>query len=86
MREIKNAQEPFRWSPSGASLTSSIVDGNGVSNLWQIPLDGSPPVQLTSFEDRIISNFAWSPSGDRVACVRLTPNSDVVLFKRQKHR
>ena len=84
MRILKSAQEPFRWSPSGTALTSSVTDPNGVSNLWQMPLDGSSPHQVTSFEDRVISSFAWSPSGKRLACIRQMPNSDVVLLKRDK--
>ncbi len=85
-RIVPKSQEPFRWSPSGDSLTSALTDENGVSNLWQIPLDGSSPVQLTNFEDQTISSLAWSPSGDRVACIRLTLGSDAVLINRQKPR
>jgi len=86
-RVVPKSQEPFRWSPSGDSLTSAIADENGVSNVWQIPLDASsPPVQLTTFEDQTISNLARSPSGDRLACMRLTLGSDAVLITGQQRR
>jgi eukaryotic-like serine/threonine-protein kinase len=85
-KPLPAAHVPFRWSPSGDSLTSSIAGSNGVSNLWRIPIDGSAPSQLTRFEDQSIPAFAWSPSGDRVTCLRLAQGADVVLFKRQEPR
>ncbi len=78
-----SASIPFCWSKRGDALTSSITDADGVSNVWRIPLDGSPPGQLTHFEDQSIQTFAWSPDGNRLACVRLQNSSDVVLFQRQ---
>jgi Tol biopolymer transport system component len=83
-REVPNAHIPVRWSPDGSSLTSVVTNERGVSNLWSIPLDGSPPRQLTHFEDQTILTFAWSPRGDRLACIRGSRGADVYLFKRQK--
>ena len=83
-RPITGVRVPFRWSPSGTALTTVITDSNGVSNLWEVALDGSAPRQVTRFDDESILAFAWSPSGKRVACVRQAQTSDVVLFKRQR--
>ena len=83
IRPVPEASVPFRWSEDGDSLTSSITDTDGVSNIWRIPLDGSRPRQLTHFDDQSIQTFAWSPDGYRLACIRLQDSSDVVMFQRQ---
>ncbi len=80
---LSGAQLPIRWSPDGASVTSSLTDEKGVSNLWNIPLNGSPARQLTRFEDESILAFAWSPNGARLACLRSLRGADVVLLERQ---
>jgi eukaryotic-like serine/threonine-protein kinase len=81
---LKNVGTPFRWSRDGTSITTAITDARGVSNVWAVPLDGSAPRQLTSFDEQVILAFAWSPHGERLACVRATSGADAVLFKRQK--
>jgi eukaryotic-like serine/threonine-protein kinase len=84
MRPLPKAADPFRWSNDSQSLTSAITDAAGVSNIWQIPLDGGLPKRLTQFEDETILTFAWSLDNTRLACVRLQNYSDVMLFERQK--
>lgn len=85
-RSVSNAGAPFRWSPDGTSLTSVLTDAKGVSNIWAIPLDGSAPRQVTQFDDQAILKFAWSPTGDRLACIRASSGADAVLFRRQKSK
>jgi Tol biopolymer transport system component len=83
-RVFPNARTPVRWSRDGTFLTTALTDERGVSNIWAVPLDGSAPHQLTSFDDQAILNLAWSPHGDRLACVRASSGADVVLFRKQK--
>ncbi len=83
---IPGARLPVRWSPDGSGLTTVLTDGRGVSNIWAIPLNGSPSRQLTRFDEQGVLKFAWSPNGDRLACIRATSGSDVVLFNRQRSR
>jgi serine/threonine protein kinase len=83
-RILKNVGTPFRWSRDGTSITSAITDARGVSNVWAVPLDGSAPHQLTNFDEQSILALAWSPQGDRLACVRASSGADAVLFTRQK--
>ncbi|MEJ2008160.1 MAG: protein kinase, partial [Acidobacteriota bacterium] len=52
----------------------------GVSNIWEQPLAGGPPKQVTHFTSGHIFNFAWSPKGD-LALARGTVSSDVVLIR-----
>jgi dipeptidyl aminopeptidase/acylaminoacyl peptidase len=83
-RVFPNARTPVRWSRDGTFLTTALTHERGVSNIWAVPLDGSAPHQLTSFDDQAILNLAWSPHGDRLACVRASSGADVVLFRKQK--
>ena len=83
IRTLMDTYLPFRWSPDSKSLTVAMQDRGGVSNLWAIPMNGSTRVPLTHFGDQIITNFAWSPEGDRLACLRVSSGSDVVLFTRR---
>ncbi len=86
-RPVPNASLPLRWSSEGKALTSVITDRNGVSNIWSVSLDGSaPPKQLTHFDDELIPVFAWSPNGDRIACLRMRLGADVALFSKAESR
>jgi len=51
----------------------------GVSNIWEQPLDGSAPQQLTDFKSDLISSFAWSKDG-RLVCTRAAAANDVILI------
>lgn len=82
IRPVPGGAQPFAWSLDGRSIHSVITDSRGVSNIWAVPLDGSPAHAVTSFEDQQILKFAWSPAGDRLACLRASFGSDVALFTR----
>jgi Tol biopolymer transport system component len=74
-----------RWTPEGNAI-AYVAAGQGARNLWVAPLDGSsPPRPFTSFtDDYLISDFAWSRDGMRLAVVRSRNTSDIVLFKGLK--
>ena len=72
----------LRWSPDGRALTY-IDFRDGGTNLWSLPLDGSPVKQLTDFKDDRIFWFDWSAKGDLV-CSRGVQTSDVVLMSNFK--
>jgi serine/threonine protein kinase len=70
----------LRWRPDGGALT--YIDNRGAApNIWNQPLDGSPPQQLTDFKSDAIWNFDWSRDGRLLAIVRRSGSSDVVLMK-----
>ncbi len=67
------------WSPDGKSLQYILTD-NGASNIWEQPLDGSKPRQLTTFASGHIFDFRWSLDGKRLLLTHGTVSSDVVLL------
>jgi serine/threonine protein kinase/Tol biopolymer transport system component len=72
----------LRWAPDGRAI--AYISPATPSNIWLQPLDGTPPRQLTHLTDRIISDFAWSRDGSRLALARATVINDIVLFKGLK--
>ena len=68
-----------RWSNEGRALIY-FVNTRGIGNLWQQPLSGEEPTQLTHFNEAEIFYFAMSPDGSHLAIVRGTTVSDVVLL------
>jgi Tol biopolymer transport system component len=66
------AQSPgsFRFSPDGTALDFVRTDDRGVGNVWGIPLEGGPAVQLTQFRDEELTAFDWSWDGRSLVCLR----------------
>ena len=69
----------FRFTPDGKAL-AFVSQENGVSNVWTLPLNGSPPKQITNFPSDIILDFAWSPDGKQLAVLRWHDVNDVILL------
>ena len=67
-----------RFTPDGRGIT--YVDTSHM-NIWTQPLAGGSPRQITHFTDRTIDSFAWSRDGSRLAIVRSTTTSDIVLLR-----
>ncbi len=67
------------WSPNGKSL-DYILTQNGSSNIWEQPLDGGPPRQVTTFSSGRIFDFNWSRDRKRLLLARGEVSSDVVLL------
>jgi serine/threonine protein kinase/Tol biopolymer transport system component len=74
-RALKSAQ----WAPSGKGVAFVQADR---LNLWEQPLDGGPPGQLTHFTDgRQIFSFSWSPDYKQLVLARGTVSDDLILLK-----
>jgi hypothetical protein len=78
---IKDLALPgITWAPDGKGV--AYIDPKNGTNLWEQPLDGSAPRQLTRFGgDQRILDFAWSPDGRRLAVSRGAWVTDAVLIK-----
>ena len=77
--DVPNNIEGPRWSPDGRSL-QYLWEKNGATNLWEQPLAGGPPHQLTKFTAGKIFDFNWSTDGRQLLLSRGEVTSDVVLL------
>jgi len=69
----------LRWSPDGRALQYLLTKGD-VTNIWEQPLSGGGPRQITNFTSGRIFDFNWSPDGKRLLMSRGEVSSDVVLL------
>jgi Tol biopolymer transport system component len=68
----------LRWTPDGSAILY-IASQRGVTNVWRQPLDGGPPVQLTSFTSDDVLNFDVARDG-RLLLARGGSTSSVVML------
>jgi Tol biopolymer transport system component/DNA-binding winged helix-turn-helix (wHTH) protein len=69
----------LRWSPDGKVLQYLLTKGD-VTNVWDQPLSGGPPRQLTKFTSGRIFDFNWTTDGKKLLLSRGEVSSDVVLL------
>jgi Tol biopolymer transport system component len=74
----------LRWTPDGASLTY-LERRNGVYNIWQQPLDGDAPTQITHFTEDVIYYYDWfrndAETDARLVVARGAKTRDIVLIR-----
>ena len=68
-----------RWSANGKALLY-VVTQDGVSNLWEQPLTGGKPKQITRFTSSQIFDFNWTLDRTRLLMSRGSENRDAVLL------
>jgi len=76
----ENLTFPAGFTPDGKSVAYRIIE-NGVQNVWEQPLDGSPGHQMTHFTNDGINFFVWSPDGRALAVIRTHVVANVVLLR-----
>jgi Tol biopolymer transport system component len=69
----------LRWSPDGKSL-QYLLKKNGVTNVWEHPLTGAQPRQLTKFTSGQIFDFNWSADHTQLLMTRGSVSNDVILL------
>jgi TolB protein len=71
------------WSADG-KLIMYTVNNNNVTNIWSQPLDGGAPKQVSEFKDSLMTGFAWSNDGKKLACTRGVLVRDAVLISEER--
>ena len=71
------------WSPSGKAVQYGLLK-NGASNIWEQPLPGGPPRQITNFTSDQIAAFGWFRDGRQVVMTRGNVTADVILISNFK--
>jgi len=69
------------WMPDGKSFVYAVVDDKDVANLWQQPIDGSAPRQITKFTNGWIYFHAFSDDGRTLYLARGEQIRNAVLIK-----
>jgi DNA-binding winged helix-turn-helix (wHTH) protein/Tol biopolymer transport system component len=72
-------QRALSWSANGKAL-QYLLTKNGASNLWEQPLEGGKPKQLTTFTDGQIFGFSWTLDRKELLLTRGNTTSDIVLM------
>ena len=72
------AQSP-RFTPDGKAI-AFLLTRNRATNIWEQPLAGGTPVQLTKFPSEQMFAFAWSANGKQLAFSRGQNKTDVVMM------
>jgi eukaryotic-like serine/threonine-protein kinase len=70
----------FHWSADGKSLLHNSHQTDRM-NVWQQPVSGGAPKQVTKFNEQYVLNFDRTPRGDALTVVRGTLSRDAVLLK-----
>lgn len=71
----------FRWSPDGTALEFALTR-SGAGNIWEQPLSGGDPHQITHFTSGLIFDFSWSRDGKQMLLSRGDRASDVVMISK----
>ena len=69
----------MEWSPDGKGIDFARVS-NGASNIWELPLAGGPPRQITNFSSDRIFDFQWARDGKTLLMSRGKVERDVILI------
>jgi eukaryotic-like serine/threonine-protein kinase len=76
----QRASPPLAFAPDPKAVVY-VVREKGVDNLWEQPLDSSPPRQLTHFTSEQVLRFRFSPDGSKLAIERGHLESDAILLR-----
>jgi Tol biopolymer transport system component/tRNA A-37 threonylcarbamoyl transferase component Bud32 len=68
-----------QWTPDGKAI-AFLLTRNRAGNIWEQPLSGGDPVQLTKFTNQDMFSFAWSGDGKNLAFSRGQRKTDVVMM------
>jgi serine/threonine protein kinase len=73
------ASSRIRWSPNQKGV-QFLLTKNGARNVWEQPLTGGAPHQVTNFTSGRIFDFSWTRDGKQLLLAKGETTSDVVLI------
>jgi eukaryotic-like serine/threonine-protein kinase len=76
---VPYGMQSARFTPDGKAL-AFLLTRNRATNIWEQPLAGGPPIQLTKFSSGQMFAFAWSADGKQLAFSRGQNKTDVVMM------
>jgi Tol biopolymer transport system component len=77
--QLPSGVEKLRWSPDGKGI-QYLLTRSGATNVWEQPLAGGDPHQVTRFASGQIFSFAWSRDGKQLLLSKGSDDSDVILI------
>jgi eukaryotic-like serine/threonine-protein kinase len=78
---VKIRGNQLKWGRTDDVLAYLVRDDNGVENLWEQPIAGGKPRQLTRFTTGRVFQFEYSPDRKRLFLARGTRTGDVTLIR-----
>ena len=69
-----------RWSPDGKGIEYLLIHDEA-TNLWEQPLSGGEPKQMTKFTSEHMFDFYWSSDGSHLLLTRGSISSNVILIQ-----
>jgi Tol biopolymer transport system component len=76
---VSGGIDGLRWSPDGEGL-QYLLTRAGATNIWEQPLAGGEPNQLTKFTSGLIFDFNWSSDHTKLLLTRGSISTDVILM------
>jgi serine/threonine protein kinase len=76
---LPSGTKGLRWSPDQNGV-QYLITRNGATNVWEQPLTGAAPRQITNFTSGLIFDFSWSRGGQQLYLAKGDFSSDVVLI------
>ena len=68
-----------QFTPDGKAI-AFLLTRNHATNIWEQPIVGGNPIQLTKFPTGGMLAFGWSADGKRLAFSRGQHKTDVVMM------
>jgi Tol biopolymer transport system component len=75
--------DAVRWSMDGRALYTRSSDAGGITSYWSVPLDGSPPQRLVSFDGdgSAPTRGGWGAAQGRLVYAAADQRSDVWVME-----
>jgi Tol biopolymer transport system component len=79
MFPVPSGSRGLPWSPDGRGL-QFLLTRSGATNVWEQPVVGGAPRQVTSFTSGLIFGFCWLRDGKQMFLAKGENSSDVILI------